>query len=92
MSLDVNDVVRLFKSIGPTLIVLVFVVGIALRLAIKPTIDAILKVREASRADDQTQQRIARLEEQVTRLTAGGSPILPALDDGSRSKDPILRE
>ena len=92
MSLDVNDVVRVFKSIGPTLIVLVFVVGLALRLAIKPTIDAILKLREASRADGQTQQRIARLEDEMTRLRAGDSPILPALDDGSRSKDPILRE
>jgi hypothetical protein len=92
MSLDVNDVVRVFKSVGPTLIVLVFAVGLALRLAIKPTIDAILKLREGSRADDQTQQRIARLEDEVARLRAGDSPILPALDAGSRSKDPILRE
>ena len=92
MSLDVNDVVRLFKSVGPTLIILIFVVGLALRLAIKPTIDAVLKLREVSRADDKTQQRIARLEEEVTRLAAGDVQILSALDDGSRSKEPIRRE
>jgi hypothetical protein len=92
MSLDVNDVVRLVKSILPGLILLIFVIGLALRLAIKPTMDAILRLREASQADHQTQQRIARLEDEVTRLRAGDSPIPPALDDGSRSKNPIRLE
>ena len=92
MSMDVNEVVRLVKSLLPGIILLIFVIGLALRLAIKPTIDAILRLREASRADQDQAQRIARLEDQVTRLGAGDSTIPPALDDGSRSKDPIRRE
>ena len=92
MSMDVNDVVRLVKSFLPGLILLILVIGLALRLAIKPTIDAILRLREASRADPDQAQRIARLEDEVTRLRGGDSPIPPALDDGSRSKDPIRRE
>jgi hypothetical protein len=86
MSLDANDVVRLLKQLLPELIVLVLVVGVALRLAVKPTIDAILRLREGVRDQDQTQQRIARLEEEVTRLRAGDLQVSPALDDGSRSK------
>jgi len=92
MSMDVNDVVRLVKSFLPGLILLILVIGLALRLAIKPTIDAILRLREASRGDQDQAQRIARLEDEVTRLRGGDSPIPPALDDGSRSKDPIRRE
>ena len=86
MSLDANDVVRLLKQLLPEVIVLVLVVGVALRLAVKPTIDAILKLREGVRDQDQTQQRIARLEEEVTRLRAGDLQVPAALDDGSRSK------
>jgi hypothetical protein len=86
MSLDANDVVRLLKQLLPELIVLVLVVGVALRLAVKPTIDAILRLREGVRDQDQTQQRIARLEEEVTRLRAGDLQVPPTLEDGSRSK------
>jgi hypothetical protein len=86
MSLDANEVVRLLKQLLPEVIVLVLVVGVALRLAVKPTIDAILTLREGVRDQDQTQQRIARLEEEVTRLRAGDLQVPPALDDGSRSK------
>ena len=92
MSLDANDVVRLLKQLLPELIVLVLVVGVALRLAVKPTIDAILRLREGVRDQNQIQQRIARLEEEVTRLQAGDSRVAPALDDGSWSKGPVRRE
>jgi hypothetical protein len=93
MGLDATDVVRLLRSILPGLILLILVIGVALRLAVKPTIDAILRLREGVRSDqDETQQRIARLEDEVTRLRAGDSPVPLALDDGSRSKDPVRRE
>jgi hypothetical protein len=91
MGLDPNEVVRLLKQILPEIIVLVLVIGVALRLAVKPTIDAILRLREALPDQVQTQQRLARLEDEVSRLRSGDLQVPPALDDGSRSKDPVRR-
>jgi hypothetical protein len=77
----------------PGLVVLVLVAGVVFRLTVKPTIDAILRLREGLRSDqDQTQQRIARLEDELARLQAGGAPVPPALDDGTWSKDRIRRD
>jgi hypothetical protein len=92
VSIDTTEVTRLVHDIVPYLIVLILVSGVALRLAVKPTIDAFLKLREGLRPDqDQTQQRIARLEDEVSRLRAGDLQVPPALDEGAPSKDPVRR-
>jgi hypothetical protein len=72
---------------------LLLVGGIVFRLTVKPTIDAILRLRDGLRSDqDQTQRRIAQLEEEVSRLRAGDSRDSPLLDDGSWSKDLVRRD
>jgi hypothetical protein len=92
VSLDPTEVTRLVHQILPEVIVLVLVTGVALRLAVKPTVEAILKLRAGLRPDqDQARQRIAQLEDEVARLR-GDSRDPPALDDGSWSKDPTRRD
>jgi hypothetical protein len=87
VGLEMTDVTQLLKILLPGLVLLVLVSAVALRLAVKPAVDAILKLREGLRPDqDQMQQRIARLEDEVTRLRAGDLQVPQALDDGSRSK------
>jgi hypothetical protein len=58
--------------------------GVAFRLTVKPTIDAILRLREGLRSEqDQTRQTIARLEEEIRQLRAGELRVPPALGEGS---------
>ncbi|MGO8971268.1 MAG: hypothetical protein ACLQDQ_17065 [Myxococcaceae bacterium] len=76
----------LLKVIFPGAVMLILVGGIVFRLTVKPTIDAILRLREGLRSDqDQTQRRLARLEQEVSRLRDGQAAVPPALDAGSWS-------
>jgi hypothetical protein len=89
----VNDLPRLLEVIFPGMVLLVLVGGFVFRITVKPTIDAILRLREGLRSDqDQTQQRIARLEDEVARLRAGEVRLPAGLDGGSWSKDPVRRD
>jgi hypothetical protein len=88
-----SDVPRLLEVVFPGIVMLLLVGGIVFRLTVKPTIDAILRLREGLRSDqDQTQRRIARLEEEVAGLRSGDTRLSPLLDDGSWSKELVRRD
>jgi hypothetical protein len=87
-----HDVVRLLEVLFPGLVMLALVGGLMFRLTVKPTIDAILRLREGLRTDqDQAQQRIARLEAEVARLRGGDIRQTAALGETSW-KDPVRRD
>jgi hypothetical protein len=86
MDLSPDDLKHLLETVFTGAIALTLVGGLTLRLTVKPTVDALLKLREAIRSDrDQAQQRIAQLEAELVRLCAREAP-LPALDDSTWSK------
>jgi hypothetical protein len=88
-----SDVPRIPEVVFPGIVMLLLVGGIVFRLTVKPTIDAILRLREGLKSDqDQTQRRIGRLEEDVARLRSGDTRLSPVLDNGSWSKDLIRRD
>ncbi len=88
-----NDVVRLLEVVFPGAVMLLLVGGLVFRLTVKPTIDAILRLREGLRADqDETQRRIGRLEDEVARLRGAGAQGQPVLDDGAWTKGLIRRD
>ena len=90
MSLNADDMRRLLEVIFPGLVMLILVGGVVFRLAVKPTIDAILALREGLRSDrDQSQKRIARLEDEVARLSEVASPVSCVVDELSWSKDAL---
>ena len=92
-SMSADELTKLLEVIFPGLVMLMLVGGLALRLTVKPTVDAMLKLREAIRSDrDQTQQRIARLEEELARLSSGGAPATRALEEGSWSKQAVRED
>ena len=93
MNLGANDLTRILEVVFPGAVMLLLVGGVVFRLTVKPTIDAILRLREGLRSDqDVTQRRIARLEEEVARLRSGDVHVLPALDDASWSKEVVRRD
>ena len=72
---------------------LLLVGGLVFRLTVKPTIDAILRLREGLRADqDETQRRIARLEDEVARLSGANAQSQPVLDEGAWTKGLVRRD
>jgi hypothetical protein len=88
MSLTAHDTVRLLEVIFPGLVLLLLVGGVVFRLTVKPTVDAILRLREAARLDqDQAQKTIARLEDEILRLQAGGVPVPAAIGEGAWSTE-----
>jgi hypothetical protein len=88
-----SDVVRLLEVLFPGLVMLALVGGLMFRLTVKPTIDAILRLREGLRTDqDQAQQRIARLEDEVARLRSGDIRPTAALGESAWPKDPVRRD
>jgi hypothetical protein len=88
-----SDVPRLLEVVFPGIVMLLLVGGIVFRLTVKPTIDAILRLREGLRSDqDQIQRRIGRLEEEVARLRSGDTRVSAVLGDGSWSKDLVRRD
>ncbi len=74
----------LLKVLFPGAVMLILVGGFVFRLTVKPTIDAILRLREGLKSDqDQTLRRLAQLEDEVSRLRAGQSSAPPALEGTS---------
>jgi hypothetical protein len=72
---------------------LLLVGGLVFRLTVKPTIDAILRLREGLRADqDETQRRIARLEDEVARLRGADAQGQAVWDDGAWTKGLVRRD
>ncbi|MGO9829260.1 MAG: hypothetical protein ACLPJH_03905 [Myxococcaceae bacterium] len=79
--MDVTEMEGLLKVLFPGAVMLMLVGGFVFRLTVKPTIDAISRLREGLRADqDTTLRRLAQLEDEVSRLRAGQTPAPPALE------------
>jgi hypothetical protein len=90
MSLGVEflpvDMTQLVAVILGCMIPLVFVVGITMRFAAKPLVEALGKLREngAPAKDlEVLSRRVLELEQEVLRLRAGQSASTPGLEPGS---------
>jgi len=90
MSLGVEflpvDMTQLVAVVLGCMIPLVFVVGITMRFAAKPLVEALGKLREngAPAKDlEVLSRRVLELEQEVLRLRASQGPGAPALEPGS---------
>jgi hypothetical protein len=91
--MNATELQHLLEVVFPGLVLVIFVGGFALRMTLKPTVEAMIRLREGMRSDrDQTQLRIAQLEAEVARLRAGESGGQRALDDGTWSTEPLRRD
>ena len=90
MSLGVEflpvDVTQLVAVALGCMIPLIFVVGITMRFAAKPLVEALGKLREngaPAKELDVLSRRVLELEQEVLRLRASQGPGAPALEPGS---------
>jgi hypothetical protein len=91
--MNATELQHLLEVVFPGIVLVIFVGGFALRMTLKPMVEAMIRLREGMRSDrDQTQVRIAQLEAEVARLRAGESHGQRTLDDGSWSTEPLRRD
>ena len=90
MSLGVEflpvDMTQLVAVVLGCMIPLIFVLGITMRFAAKPLVEALGKLREngaPARELDVLSRRVLELEQEVLRLRAGQGASPPALEPGS---------
>jgi hypothetical protein len=90
MSLGVEflpvDVTQLVAVALGCMIPLIFVVGITMRFAAKPLVEALGKLREngaPAREVELLSRRVLELEQEVLRLRAAPGSSTPALEPGS---------
>lgn len=90
MSLGVEflpvDVVQLVAVALGCMIPLIFVVGITMRFAAKPLVEALGKLREngaPARELEVLSRRVLELEQEVLRLRGGQAPAVPSLEPSS---------
>jgi hypothetical protein len=82
VNLTAAELTHLLEVIFPGIILCSLVGGIVFRLTVKPTIDAILRLRDGVRSDqDQTLARLVRLEEAVARLGTAQGPVAQGLEE-----------
>ena len=81
------DVTQLVAVVLGCLIPLIFVVGITMRFAAKPLVEALGKLREngaPARDVEMLSRRVLELEQEVLRLRSGSvATDTPALESGS---------
>lgn len=90
MSLGVEflpvDMTQLVAVVLGCMIPLVFVVGITMRFAAKPLVEALGKLRENGAPAKELEvlsRRVLELEQEVLRLRAGQGASTPGLEPGS---------
>ncbi len=80
------DVTSLVGVALGCMIPLIFVLGITMRFAAKPLVEALSKLREngaPARELEMLSRRVLELEQEVLRLRASQGPSAPALEPGS---------
>ncbi|HSP20256.1 MAG TPA: hypothetical protein VLQ79_12120 [Myxococcaceae bacterium] len=80
------DVVQLVGVALGCMIPLIFVVGITMRFAAKPLVEALGKLREngaPARELEVLGRRVLELEQEVLRLRGGQGQTVPTLESGS---------
>ena len=80
------DMTQLVAVVLGCMIPLVFVVGLTMRFAAKPLVEALGKLREncaPARELEVLSRRVLELEQEVLRLRAAQGSSAPALDPGS---------